>query len=344
MRGGFRYTPGVLALRSIALNGRCIEAFLSGKLDPLTEGVYDLGLTSRITLERIREIFRVEKKLEGTLALDTRLRGKQGDFRLTGGWASPRITADTYTLADVKGRMDVKGSDLVVDVDQARYGGGNIGAHYTLAKYAEPYPMHVDLRYDGISIDQLFSDWGVEGTGLRGAATGKLAYHWNKDKVLEGAGEGNAKLARNTVAFSQAKYPVPIAGSTDFALNNGVVTFRNAELDTDASHVSLNGSLQIEGVVTDLKMNIRSSDFAELDRVAFNFAHSAGKDDFELLGLGGSGTITGSVQGPIDKPQVVAQVNGSAIRYNNVALGDGDLAIRYDGNQSALTFDHATFA
>jgi outer membrane protein insertion porin family len=344
MHGGFRYTPGVLSLQSIALKGRGVEAFISGKLDPLTEGVYDLRLTSRLALQRIAEIFRIEKLLEGTIALDTNLRGKQGEFRLTGGWASPHIAADAYELSNAKGRLDVNGDTVVVDVEKAGYGGGTIGAHYTLAKLAEPYPMKIDLRYAGISIEQLFSDWGVEGTGLRGAATGQLAYHWNKDKVLEGAGEGTARLAKNTVAFSQARYPVPLAGSTDFALNNGVVTFRNAELDTDASHISIAGSLKIEGVVTDLKMTIRSNDFSELDRVAYNFAHSAGKDDFDLLGLGGAGTITGTVQGPIDKPQVAASVTGTAIRYSEVVLGDGDLAIRYDGNKSLLTFDRAVFA
>lgn len=344
LRGGFRYTPGTLELQSIAMKGAGIEAFLSGKVDPLTEGAYDFGLTSRLALERIREIFRVENTLEGTIALDTRLTGKQGNFLLKGGWASPRITADTYTLDDAKGRLDINGNNMVVDVDKASYGGGTIGAHYTLAKYAEPYPMKVDLRYAGISIEQLFSDWGVEGTGLRGAATGNLTYGWNKDKVLDGAGAGTAKLAKNAVAFSDARYPVPIAGATDFSLDKGVVTFRNAELDTDASHVSLAGSLKIEGVVTDLQMTIRSSDFSELDRVAYNFAHSAGKDDFELLGLGGAGTITGTVRGPIDTPQVAARVTGSAIRYSEVLLGDGELEIRYDGNKSVLTFDRAVFA
>ena len=344
LRGGFRYTPGILQLRSIAMKGRGIEAFVSGRLDPLTEAVYDLVLQSRLELDRVREIFGVENTLEGTIALDTRLTGKAGTFRLRGGWASPQITADTYTLDDAKGRLDINGNDMAIDVERAKYGGGTIGAHYTLAQYAEPYPMKVDLRYYGISIEQLFSDWGVEGTGLRGAATGQLTYGWNKDKLLEGSGTGTAKLAKNAVAFSEARYPIPIAGATDFSLDNGVVAFRNAELDTDASHVSLAGSLKIEGVVTDLRMNIRSSDFAELDRIAYNFAHSAGKDDYELLGLGGAGTITGTVRGPIDTPQVVAQVTGTAIRYNEVLLGDGDLAIRYDGDKSILTFDRAVFA
>ena len=344
MRGGFRYTPGVLELQSVALRGRGIEAFLSGRLDPLTEAVYDLRLASKLDLERVREIFRVEQTLEGTLALDTRLQGKAGDFTMTGGWSAPEIVADTYTLEDAKGHLTVTDQNLVVDVEKATYGGGTIGAHYSLAQYAEPYPMKVDLRYDNIGIEPLFSSWGVENTGLRGAATGELSYQWNKDQVLEGSGAGTARLTKSTVAFSNARYPIPVSGTTDFTLSDGVVTFRNAELDTNASHVSLAGSLKIEGVVTDLRMNIRSTDFAELDRIGYNFAHAADKDDYELLGLGGAGTIAGTVRGPIDKPQVVARIVGTDMRYNEVLLGAADIDLRYDGNRSTLTFERAIFA
>jgi outer membrane protein assembly factor BamA/autotransporter translocation and assembly factor TamB len=343
MRGGFRYTPGILALQTIALRGRGIEAFLSGKLDPLTEAVYDLRLTSKVSLERVREIFRLEETLEGTLALDTRLRGKSGKFTMTGGWAAKRIVADTYTLEDGKGRLNLTDSDLVVDVEKATYGGGTIGAHYSLEQYAEPYPMKVDLRYYNIGIEPLFSDWGVDNTGLRGTATGNLAYRWNKDKVLEGAGEGTARLTKSTVAFSNARYAVPVSGTTDFALNKGVVTFRNTELDTEASHVSLTGTLKIEGVVTDLQMNIRSTDFAELDRIGYNFARAADKDDYELLGLGGAGTIRGSVQGPIETPLVIASIIGTGTRFNEVLLGNANIQLLYDGNNSTLVFKQAVF-
>lgn len=344
LRGGFRFTPGVLALNSVALKGRGIETFLSGKLDPLTDAQYDLRLTSRVSLERIREIFRVEKLLEGTLALDTTMRGKQGDFVLAGGWVSDRIAADAYELAQAKGKLHVTGENMTIDVERAEYGGGTIGAHYVLSKYAEPYPMTVELRYAGIAIEQLFNDWTVENTGIRAAATGQLTYRWNKDLVLEGSGEGTAKLAKNATAFSKARYPIPIAGTTAFALDRGVVRFRSAELDTDASHVSLTGTLRIEDLFTDFRMAIRSTDFSELDRIGFNFAHSAGKTDYELLGLGGAGTITGTVNGKLDTPQVVAKIVGSGVRYNEVLLGAADLDIRYDGNKGTLTFDRAVFA
>ncbi len=121
------------------------------------------------------------------------------------------------------------------------------------------------------------------------------------------------------------------------------MTFRSAELDTDSSHVSLTGTLRIEGSVTDLRMRIASRDFSELDRLAYNFAHSAGKKDFELLGLGGTGEISGTVRGPIDAPVVAAHISGNATKYNNILLGGSDIDLRYDGPRSTLTFDRAIF-
>ena len=73
--------------------------------------------------------------------------------------------------------------------------------------------MSVDLRYNGVSLEKLFSDWGVKDTGLRGGATGRLAFRWNKDKVLEGSGSGNAALVKNAV-LSNAKYPLSVGGSS----------------------------------------------------------------------------------------------------------------------------------
>ena len=344
MRGQFRYSPGVLDLRSIALNGGPdLRVFVQGRLDPLTDGVYNLHLTPAIGLNRIREIFRVQRPLEGTLEADTMLRGKQGAFTISGNWVSPRLKADVYELANARGKLNVTDTGMVVDVERATYGGGSISAHYTLSQYSEPYPMSVDLRYNGVSVEKLFADWGLADNGLRGGATGRLAYHWNKDKLLQGAGDGTATLSRNATAFSGAKYPIPVGGATDFALDNGVVTFRRADLDTEKSKVGLTGKFRISDAWTDLLVRIHSTDFSELDRIGYNFAHSAGKKTYTLLGLGGSGDVTGSVKGRIKAPEVVAHIVATATKYNNVLLGDSDITLHYDGAKSSLRFDRAEF-
>ncbi|HEX9163324.1 MAG TPA: translocation/assembly module TamB domain-containing protein [Thermoanaerobaculia bacterium] len=344
LRGGFRFTPGRLELQSIAMKGQGIQAFVSGSVAPLSEAAYNLRVTAQTDLDRIRQIFRVNKTLQGVVAIDSRLAGKAGTFTLDGGWVSADIIADAYELTKAKGHLNVTGDRTIVDVESARYGGGTIAAHYILTKYAEPYPMNVELRYKGVSVEQLFNDWTIRDTGLRAGASGTLTYHWNKDKILEGAGSGTATLAKNAVAFSGATYPIPVGGSTDFELDNGVVTFRRAELDTDASHISLTGTLRIADVYTNLQAKIHSSDFSELDRAGFNFAHSAGKKTYTLLGLGGAGDITGSVRGTLKTPEVVAHVSGTGTKYNNVLLGAADIDLHYDGTKSLLTFDRAIFS
>ncbi len=343
LRGGFRYTPNVLLLQSVALRGRDIEAFVNGRIDPLSDAVYNLRLRSNVGLDRVKEIFRINKTLEGIASIDANLSGKAGDFTLDGGWVSSRLKADAYELTGLRGKLNVTGDRSVIDVGTARYGGGTIGAHYVLPKYVEPYPQAIELRYNGVSLEKLFNDWDIKDTGLRGGATGKLTYRWDKDRVLDGVGEGSATLTKNSVAFSNAKYPIPLGGGAEFALDHGIVKFKRAELTTDKSTIGFQGSLRIEDTLSDLAIHVHSEDFSELDRVAYNFAKSAGKKTYTLLGLGGAGDIDASVKGKLKTSDIVAHITGIGTKFNDVVLGDGNIDLKYDGGKSILTFDRANF-
>jgi outer membrane protein insertion porin family len=343
MRASFYYQPGSLDIRSVALRGRGVEAFVSGKLDPITEVAYDLGINARMELARVREIFRVERPLTGPLSMTTRLIGQYGKFTLTGDFSSPEVLADVYQLAAVRGSLNITGEEARIRIASAEYGGGELSANYHLTRYAEPYPMSVDLDYRAVSIEKLFEDWGVRNLGLRGAATGSMTYAWEKDRLLEGRGKGNATLQPGSVAFGEARYPMRVSGTTNFALNRGVIAFGRSSLRTPSSTVDFSGTFGIESQVADLNLAIRSSDFAEIDRLGANIADSAGQEGYELLGLGGSGTITGTLRGPLNEPSIVARIAAQNGRYNNVLLGDGEIDLRYDGRASVLTFDRAQF-
>lgn len=343
LRGGFLFTPGVLELKSIALRGRGIETFLSGKIEPVTEAVYNFDIQSRLELERVQEIFKVERPLRGMISLDGTLRGTKGDFTLATAFNSAEIVADTYELSSLRGNIAITDQNARVVIDRGSYGGGTIAATYELAKYAEPYPMTVDLRYQRISLEKLFEDWTVRDTGLRGAATGRLTYSWNKDKLLDGSGDGDATFTPGTVAFGNAPYPMALSGATKFALDRGVISFGDSRVATNASTIGFSGTLKIDDLDANLRVAIRSDDFSELDRVAFNFARSAGKRDYELLGLGGRGAASGTVRGPFKAPLVSAHVEARDTEYRNVLLGDSVIDLRYAGPQSLLTFERASF-
>ncbi len=344
MRGLFRYTPDTIDLPSIALDGGPdLRLFVNGRIAPLSQGAYDLHLASVVGLPRIRQIFRIQKNLEGSVEMDTTLRGQQGAFVLSGGWISPKIRADIYEMSSLRGTLRVDGTHTVVDVQRGSFSGGTLTAHYVLPGYAEPYPMSVDVHYDGISVEQLFGHWGLANNGLRAGASGRLLYHWNKDNILNGAGEGAATLSKASAGPSKAKYPVPIGGSADFALNNGVITFRRTDLATDVTRLGLTGTLRIADLSADFLMKIHSSDFSELDRIGYDFAHTLGKKTFTLLGLGGDGDITGNVRGLLKSPEVVAHVTATGTKYNDSLLGDSDIDLRYSGRRDLVTLTHAVF-
>jgi outer membrane protein assembly complex protein YaeT len=336
LRGQFRFTPDNLELRSLALeNGPDLRIFLNGHVAPLSDAAYNLHVTSQIGLNRVREIFKVNKGLDGTIDLDGMLRGKAGTFALTGGWLSPKIKADSYDLTNARGTLKITGDRTDVDIQRATYAGGTVAGKYALPQYVEPYAMSVELRYKDIAVEKLFNDLGIKDTGFRSAATGNLNHYWEKDRVLAGIGDGKATLAKSATPYSNAAYPTPLEGSVDFKIENGYMTFKRADLITDASTIALdNASLELETGSTQLWAKIDSRDFGELDRIGYNLAHSAGKNSYTLLGLGGSGTITASMQGPLKSPRVNARITSTGAKYNNVLLGDLEMDLLYEGSSA----------
>ncbi len=343
MSTSYDYRPGSLRIGRTTFAGRGIELVASGVIEPLTEAVYDFRLAAKTELARVREVFEVERALEGSLAFDGRIRGEKGTFNLTGDFRVPELLADAYELAAMKGSVDATQERVRAHIDSAAYGGGTLTGDYELAQLREPYPMSIDLRFLGVSLEKLFEDWDVEETGLRGRATGTLAYAWNKDDILGGHGEGDARLAPGAVAFGNARYPMPVSGRTRFTLDEGVIRFAPSELQTPKSRVAFRGTLRIEDLDADLAVDIRSEDFRELDRVAFNFAQGLEETDFEMLGLAGAGRVEGTVRGPLQEPRVAAKVTASQLRFSDVLLGASDIDLRYDGPTSTVHFEPAVF-
>ena len=125
---------------------------------------------------------------------------------MSGGWVSPKITADVYDLTNARGKMNVTDDR---DHRRRRDARATAAARSPRTTCCRSTPsrirMTVDLRYNGVSLEKLFNDWGIKDTGLRGGATGRLAYHWNKDKVLAGAGNGTATLAKHARPHSRTR-------------------------------------------------------------------------------------------------------------------------------------------
>ncbi|MGA7613846.1 MAG: outer membrane protein assembly factor BamA [Thermoanaerobaculia bacterium] len=343
-RGGFRYDPGTLKLTGLRLDGEDIHVEADGKVEPITEGIYDFAIRANFDLKKVKKTFLVDTTLDGPMAMTGQLHGDTGTFVFKGGFRSPKIIADQYTMSDLAAKFQVDNTHAVVDVTKASFEGGAVTAHYVLNDFSEPYPMVVDLGFRGVSLEQMIGTWGVSHIGLAGAATGTLHYTWNKNDLLGGHGTGIARLSPSALASSRAKYPIPVSGTTKFGIDNGVIRFASADLDLPKSKIHFAGTLAISDLRTNFTYSVRTGDFSEIDRIAYNLAHATGNPDFTLLGLGGSGTASGTLKGKIDEPVVAAHIEGAGLQYNHVLIGEtATIDLTYDGPKETLGFRPAVF-
>ncbi|HUO85562.1 MAG TPA: translocation/assembly module TamB domain-containing protein, partial [Thermoanaerobaculia bacterium] len=343
LAAAFRYVPGSLTITDALMVGEGVRVEMEGKLDPLTEAVYRFALRTELTMEKAREVFELETELAGAMTFEGSLQGARGDFVVRGDLRAPAVTAAGYDIRDFRGDLRVDDDGVVLEIDKANYAGGELTGQYRLPAYQEPYPMEIDLRYRGVAIEGLFADWNVENIGLRGAASGALEYRWSGSDLLQGEGTGTARIQPGTVAFGEAPYPTPVSGNLDFSFDGGTVRFASSRLDTPRSRITFRGPITLEELTADLSFQVSTEDFEEIDRLAVNFARALESSDFELLGLGGSGSIEGTLRGPFAEPLVRVRIDGRGTEYNDVLLGDAAIEITYEGSRDRMHFEPAVF-
>lgn len=344
LRTGLTFADRTLTLRGGRVRSDDLALALAGTLDTEGEVSYEISVEGKAGLERLADVMNLDQELEGTLTFDTMIRGTAGDFVVTGDLSSPSVAAAGYVLEDLRASLRVDSDEAVVDIASAEYGGGTISGTWTMTSFEEPRPMSVELSYSSVSLEALLGDWNVEATGLRGAIDGSLRYEFVQEDLLGGTGSGTATLKPGAVAFGSAPHPMPVSGRADFAINDGVLRFRDpSRLSLPETVISFAGTLALENLETELSYTIQSDDFTELDRLAVNFGRSLGSEDFELLGLGGSGTITGTVRGEIGNPVVKASIEARNARYNNVPIGTASVDLTWTGARETLTLADGRF-
>ena len=345
LRTGFHFGDRKLTLRRTRLRSEGLTVDLGGVVVTEAEASADLEIEGSARLMRIREILGLDQEIEGTIAFDTNLQIEGGMFDLTGNATSERISAAGYELGEVSASLAFDESRAEVEIERATYGGGTVTGAWRMASYDDPRPMTVDLDYDSVALEALLGDWNLAGSGLRGSARGSIHYEFEQDAILEGDGSGRAVLEPGAIAFGRAPYPMPVEGRTQFDMSDGVLRFDDPSvLRLPRSDIRFEGTLVLESLASDLTIRADSEDLAELDRLGVNFAHALGSEDFELLGLGGSGTVTATVEGTLGEPTVNASIDATDGLYNNVPIGTAKVQLTWNGSNQTLTFEEGSFA
>jgi outer membrane protein assembly complex protein YaeT len=119
---------------------------------------------------------------------------------------------------------------------------------------------------------------------------------------------------------SDASDSLPIAGDVAINVRNGVINFDQMELATDASKLIANGKLSFDGE-SDLRFALNSTQAEQILQLARAFERARPYVEQYEPQLIGNFKIEGRVRGPIEKADIVADVNAETVGLRDAILG-----------------------
>ncbi len=353
--GTVKYPPAALktelAFASDALRFSSIEVTSGSALRAEGEGriglagttSVDFNVRGNVDLAGFKNAFEIPGDVEfkGRLNATTKI-SVRDTVRVTGRFDLPEVKYDVYEVRDGKGHFEQNDDGFSLNIDSGKFAGGTASVEFRAPSKGDT--LSVAIRHRDVRLEQLLAIWGVESSGLLGVADGTLSYSWAGADLLAGTGKGEATLTADTRPASRAKYPLPVAGSVSYTIGGKKIDFEPLAIQTPQSAVTITGTLGLEDLATNLRAQVKSRNFAELDRIAFDFAQALGEKKFELLGLGGAGEIKAVVTGTLEKPVADATISADDFAYANAPLGHAEIDLRYDVPAETLTFRRTTFA
>ncbi len=227
---------------------------LSGRL-----GAPDLTarVTGRASWKEKEWVFEVEG--QGNASLFTRLGYLkdqiQGAFFLDGGFAwsesawgfraevtSPYLQVLGREMRDVRTAVSGDRNGVRFDVVQALHAQGSLQGSLNLDTQKDRRSFEVDLRLDGIDLQQLVDDQKIPATGLSGRVSGVFDYRFPFGHAAEG--QGWANLTITPVAGQDDA--IPIGGSVPLIIEDGVVRTQAARLTGPYQQIEADGYFDIE--------------------------------------------------------------------------------------------------
>jgi translocation and assembly module TamB len=170
----------------------------------------------------------------------------------------------------------------------------------------------ISLRKNGASsVNADFSNFDVAGlialnTGrafpIASKATGKANLTFTGSDFANATGSVNAQL----VASPNATGDTPLAGEVGLTADKGLVQIQHANLQTAATTMTAAGQFSMDQPVSNLKVNLASTDATELQRLLISSGALSDLDaEFQTYGidlagrLAFNGTLTGALKNPI---------------------------------------------
>jgi translocation and assembly module TamB len=209
--------------------------------------------------------------------------------------------------------------------------GGRVSAHLIIRQLATVAAAQLDAEAKGVSLTAIRSALPAQNrTPVRidGRMDGNMRANWHGS--MEGAQllsnatmSGSISPAENSTGHSSS-FPIKAAVHAAYDAPKQLLTLHDSSMDTPHSHLSLDGVL---GGSANLQIEARSGDLREIDLLALAFRPNAPDSNKaassappQLLGLGGSATVRGTVSGQLANPHFAGQFAATNLQVHGASM------------------------
>ena len=341
----FEATPTVFTLHRATLkSGRSrfvLDARVESYTQPRVQGTYsallDTGEFRRILNDPSVPAGVVQ--LGGLLQFQSdRKRPPLQTLTLSGNLSSSALDLNTPSLqvriSNLAAHYNLSGGNLTVTDLRARLLGGELSASATMRNIGGASRSHLRAELRGLSLaslKNLANSSATQQVTLNGTLNADADAAWGKtfDDLMARA---DATIQASATPSKGEAKPLPVNGvvHAQYAAARNEITLANSDLRTPQTSLTLNGTVSRS---SSLAVRLQAADLHELETVASAFS---GPQQF-ALGLYGTASFVGSIQGSTKAPQITGQLNATNLRVHgtqwrlvrtNVSLSPSEASLR----------------
>lgn len=241
-----------------------------------------------------------------------------------------RVSADLSLGGGVLGQINLgsaraglvaTNSEIQLNNFDASIMGGRATGNATLAT-ARNGASRVATEFNNLDIGSLIATLTARPILITGKATGTANLAFPGTDVS--AASGTAQVILNAATGSESSGRTPLTGEVALRADRGVFEIERANLKTDASELSATGQFSVKQDVSDLQLNLVSSDAAELQRVLFNtglFGNLPDELESRKIELAGKVAFNGTVRGRLLSPSIEGRASLDSLIVDERNLG-----------------------
>ncbi|HEX9668417.1 MAG TPA: translocation/assembly module TamB domain-containing protein [Thermoanaerobaculia bacterium] len=268
VRGSFE--PGVIRISAGRFSAPEVRGTVAGAYEWEGEKK-SLGLDLQASgLARLaNELGYAEEPIEGPFTTHGWLAMDGVSWRFAGAVESPQIETLGRVFREVTADLTVEPGSVVAENAHAHYADGTVrGTVVVDADAATPegagQPIELDLDLAGLDLASLLEDQDMPLPGAAARLSGPFKYRFLSADALAGSGAATLRLEGTAGAEPRGRRVLPISGTVELAIADGVVSTEGARLTAPEQTLLASGSYSLPAGRGRFELRLTTGDLGRL--------------------------------------------------------------------------------